>query len=59
MKNKGFTLIELIAVVVMMGLILLIVFPITSRIMRDNESQEYQKYYEIVENQLLGQTSAL
>ena len=48
MKNKGFTLIELIAVVVMMGLILLIVFPITSRIMRDNESQEYQKYYEIV-----------
>ena len=41
-KNKGFTLIELIAVVVIMGLILLIVFPATSRLMRDNEEQEYQ-----------------
>ena len=48
-KNKGFTLIELIAVVVIMGLILLIVFPATSRLMRDNEEQEYQTYYDIVQ----------
>ena len=48
-KNKGFTLIELIAVLVMMGLILLIVFPATSRLMRDNEEQEYETYYDIVE----------
>lgn len=48
-KDKGFTLIELIAVVVMMGLILLIVFPATSRLMRDNEEKEYETYYGIVE----------
>ena len=51
-KNKGFTLIELIAVVVMMGLILLIVFPATSRLMRDNEEKEYQTYYDLVEKSI-------
>ena len=51
-KNKGFTLIELIAVVVIMGLILLIVFPATSRLMRDNEEQEYQTYYDIVQKSI-------
>lgn len=48
MKKNGFTLIELIAIVVMLGLILLIVFPATSRLIRDNEQQEYEKYYEMV-----------
>ena len=51
-KNKGFTLIELIAVVVMMGLILLIVFPATSRLMRDNEEKEYETYYDLVEKSI-------
>ena len=49
MKNKGFTLIELIAVIVIMGMILLIVFPATSRLMRDNEEREYETYYELAE----------
>ena len=48
-KNKGFTLVELIAVVVIIGLILLIVFPATSRLMSDNEEKEYQTYYDLVE----------
>ncbi len=48
MKNKGFTLIELIAVVIVMGMILLIVFPATSRLLRDNEEKEYKNYYDIV-----------
>ena len=48
MKNKGFTLVELIAVIVIMGMILLIVFPATSRLMRDNEEREYDTYYELV-----------
>ncbi len=48
MKNKGFTLIELIAVIIVMGMILLIVFPATSRLLRDNEEKEYKNYYDIV-----------
>lgn len=48
MKNKGFTLVELIAVIVIMGMILLIVFPGVSRLMSDNEDQEYDTYYDIV-----------
>jgi prepilin-type N-terminal cleavage/methylation domain-containing protein len=48
MKNKGFTLVELIAVIVIMGMILLIVFPATSRLMRDNEEREYDTYYDLV-----------
>ena len=52
MKNKGFTLIELIAVVVMMGMILLIVFPATSRILRSNEDKKYDNYYDSVQEAL-------
>lgn len=49
MKNKGFTLVELIAVIVIMGMILLIVFPGVSRLMADNEDEKYDTYYEIVQ----------
>lgn len=50
MKSRnGFTLVELIAVIVIMGLLLLIVFPATSRLMSDNEEKEYEAYYEIIE----------
>ena len=52
MKNKGFTLIELIAVVVIMGMILLIVFPATSRLIRSNENKKYDNYYDAVQEQL-------
>lgn len=52
MKNKGFTLVELIAVVVIMGMILLIVFPATSRLMKSNEEKKYDSYYEAVQEQL-------
>ena len=52
MKNKGFTLVELLAVVVIMGMLLLIVFPATSRLMRDNEERAYDTYYEIAEKGL-------
>lgn len=52
MKNKGFTLIELIAVVVIMGLIMLIVFPATSRLIRSNENKKFDNYYEAVQEEL-------
>lgn len=49
MKNKGFTLIELIAVVVMMGMIILIVFPATTRILKSNEDKKYDNYYDSIQ----------
>ncbi len=52
MKNKGFTLVEIIAVIVIMGILLLIVVPATSNLMRSNEEQEYVTYYEILEKGL-------
>ncbi len=48
MKNKGFTLVELIAVLVLMGMLVLVVFPATSRLLRGNEEKKYQTYYDIV-----------
>ena len=48
MKNKGFTLVELIGVLVIMGMLLLIVLPATSGLMRDNEKRKYSNYYDVV-----------
>ena len=52
MNKKGFTLIELIAVVVIMGMLLLIVFPSVSSIMRSNENKKYDNYYDAVKEQI-------
>jgi len=51
-KNNGFTLIELIAVVVIMGILLLIVFPSLSRLIRSNENKKYDTYYDAVKEQI-------
>ena len=52
MKKNGFTLIELIAVVVIMGILLLIVFPSLSSIIRSNENKKYDTYYDAVKEQI-------
>ena len=52
MNRKGFTLIELIAVIVLLGMILLIVFPATSRLIRSNENKKYDTYYDSVQEQI-------
>ncbi len=48
MNKKGFTLIELIAVIVIMGMLLMIVLPATGRIMATNDKREYDEYYKLV-----------
>ena len=48
MNKKGFTLIELIAVIVIIGMLLMIVMPATSRIMASNDTREYDEYYKLI-----------
>ena len=48
MNKKGFTLIELIAVIVILGMLLMIVLPATSRIMTSNDKREYDEYYKLI-----------
>ena len=48
MNKKGFTLIELIAVIVIMGMLLMIVIPATGRLIASNDKQVYDQYYNLV-----------
>ncbi len=50
MKNrKGFSLIELMGVLVIIGLILLVVIPAVSRLLTSNDKKQYSKYLDIIE----------
>lgn len=46
---KGFTLVEMLGVIVIMGLILIVVFPTMSKMIHNNNNQEYSNYYDLVE----------
>lgn len=48
-NSKGFTLIEMIGVIVIMGLIMIVVFPTLSKMIHNNNNQEYTNYYSIIE----------
>ena len=52
MKNnkKGFTLTELIVVIVIIGLVLLIVIPVSSNIMQNNAEEKGKFYVQTLEN---------
>lgn len=50
MKNrKGFSLIELLGVLIIIGLILLVVLPIVSRLLTSNEKKQYMQYLDVIE----------
>ena len=48
MKNKGFTLIELIGVIIIIGMLILIVFPSTVRLIKGNSEKKFNQYYELI-----------
>ena len=50
MRNrKGFSLIELLGALVIIGLILLVVIPSVSRLLTNNDAKEYSNYLNIIE----------
>lgn len=50
MNKKGFTLTELIVVIVIIGLVLLIVIPVSSNIIQNNAEEKGKFYVQTLEN---------
>ena len=48
-NNKGFTLVELIVVIAIMGIILILALPQVSKIQSANKNKKYDAYYEAIE----------
>lgn len=46
---RGFTLIEMLGVIVIMGLILIVVFPTMTKMINGNNDEKYNDYYDLVE----------
>ncbi len=49
-NNKGFTLIELIVVIAIMGVILILALPQVSKLQRANTNKKYDAYYSSIES---------
>ncbi len=48
-KIKAFTLIEMIGVIIIIGMLLLIVFPATVRLIKGNAERKFNQYYDLIE----------
>lgn len=48
MNNKGFTLMELLATIVIMALLMMIVFPSLSKLMENNDEKKYKSYEDMM-----------
>jgi len=49
-KNKGFTLVELIAVITLLSLIVLVSVPVIINTLSNSEQKEYEKFEQMIEN---------
>lgn len=47
-KNKGFTLVELLAVIVLLSLIMLLIFPSIRSIYNSNQNKQYNTYKDMM-----------
>lgn len=47
-KNKGFTLVELLVVLAIMGLVLIMIFPAVNHLIKQNDNKKYLNYEQIV-----------
>lgn len=50
MNKKGYSLIELLAVIIIVGLIVIVAIPAVSRILTSNDEKEYSNYFMVVES---------
>ena len=48
MNKKGFTLVELLAVLVLLGLISLLIYPSIRNLMKNNNEKEYNTYKDLM-----------
>ena len=53
MNNKGFTLVELLTVIVIIGLLIAISIPATSKIMKASKEKAYNTKIEFIENEAI------
>lgn len=49
LNQKAFTLIEVLGVIVIIGILLIIVFPSLSKMIRENNNKKMSNYYDIIE----------
>ena len=49
MNKKGFTLVEVLAVMIILGLLMLLVVPSINKLMKDNDEKKYSTYERMME----------
>ncbi len=47
-KNRAFTIVELIGVIIIMGIVLVIVFPSTVRLINNNSNKKFNEYQDLI-----------